>query len=185
MSEQHEKLDEILDKALAAYGQAEPRMGLEARVLARLEEAKTSPARAWWWKWAWAPAAALLLAGGLYLARPHTPLPTAPSVAGKPVAPAVTAAQPEAPAVIAAAPAKPRVRPRVAPKVAEAAARQPQFPAPQPPSEQEKLLLAYVRTQPQAAAQQAQAAAAPLAEMKIKPLEFEPLNPDGDQQPQH
>lgn len=191
MSEERERLvDEILDKALANYSQAEPRMGLEGRVLARLEEEKTAGARAWWWRWAWAPAAAaLLIAGGLYLARPKTETSSTPSVAQKATPPATATAPATQPSVAQAVPqVKPHVRPSSQPRPALAvvAAKQPQFPAQQGLSEQERLLLAYVRLQPQAAAQQAKAAGEPLAEMKIEPLDIPPLNPDGDQQaPQH
>jgi len=184
MSEQKEKFaDEILDKALANYSHAEPRLGLEGRVLARLDEEKQSPARVW--KWAWAPAAAaLLIAGGLYLSRPRPQGPAIPNVAVK-TNPPVTAAptQPQPPVVKAAAQTKPRVgaRAQAAPRAAVAAARLPQFPAPQALSEQDRLLLAYVRLHPQAAAQQAEATAQPLAEMKIRPLEIPPLSPDGSQ----
>ena len=188
MSEEKERfVDEILDKALANYSQAEPRMGLEGRVLARLEEEKTASARVWW-RWAWAPAAAaLLIAGGLYLARPKTGTPS--KVAVQPTPPVTTTAPaPQPPVAQTAAQGKPRVRPSSQPRpaLAVAAAKQPQFPAPQALSEQEKLLLAFVRLQPQAAAQQAQAAGQPLAEVKIEPLDISPLNPDEDQQaPQH
>ena len=188
MSEEREKfLDEILDRALAGYSQAEPRMGLEGRVLARLEEEKAARGRAWWWRWAWAPAAAaLLIAGALYLSRPKTETPS--NAAVRPAPPVTGAATAEPPVAPTAAQGKPHVRrvPQAAPTPAVAAAKQPQFPAPQALSEQEKLLLAYVRLQPQAAAQQARSAAEPLAEMKIEPLVIPPLNPEGDQQaPQH
>jgi hypothetical protein len=185
MSEEREKLvDEILDQALANYSQAEPRMGLEGRVLARLEEEKTAGARAWWWKWAWAPvAAALLIAGGLYLARPKTGTPS--TVAVRPTPPVtIPAPATQPPVAQVAAQVKPRVgrTPQPRPALAFAAAKQPQFPAPQALGEQERLLLAYVRLQPQAAAQQAKAAGEPLADIKIQPLDIPPVNPDGNQQ---
>ena len=179
MSEQKEKFaDEILDKALANYSHAEPRLGLEGRVLARLDEEKQSPARVW--KWAWAPAAAaLLIAGGLYLARPRTQAP--PAVAEQPAPPRTTATKPELPP-IQAAQARPRSARRAAPAPqVTAAAKLSQFPAPQPLSEQDRLLLAYVRSQPQAAAQQARTSGQPMAEIKIDPLEIPPLEPDGNQ----
>ena len=189
MSEEREKLvDEVLDKALAGYSQAEPRMGLEGRVLARLEEEKAAPARAGWWRWAWAPAAAaLLIAGGLYLSRPRTQPPAAANVPVK-VAPAVTPAVTPPPAPVAQAVVGKKPRIGRAPQAASATlaeARQSRFPAPQPLTEQDRLLLAYVRRQPQAAAEQAQASARPLAEMKIEPLVISPMGPEGDQQPQH
>ena len=184
MSEDREKfVDKVLDQALANYGQAEPRLGLEGRVLARLEVETKSPARVWW-KWSWAPAAAaLLIAGGLYISRPK--LPATPGVAEKPAPPVTTTAKSAPPPVVTTtAQAKVHVRPspRTAPTVVTAAAKQPQFPAAARLSEQDRLLLAFVRLHPQAAAQQAQAAARPPAEIKIDPLEIPPLRPDGDQQ---
>ena len=129
MSEQQERfVDEVLDKALANYSQVEPRMGLEGRVRARLEEEKTAPARAWWWKWAWTPAAAaLLIAGALYLARPAAQPPTTP-VAVKPNLPVVAPAPKTSPPVLqAAAQAKPRMRrsAQAGSRMAQAAAKQP------------------------------------------------------------
>lgn len=182
MSEQKERfVDELLDKALANYSQAEPRLGLEGRVLARLEEENNSRARVWW-KWSWVPAAAaLLIAGGLYLARPKAQPPAVPVAVAKPAQPVITARSAPPPVAEHAKSAVPRGQ-RTLPQLTAAAAKQPQFPAPQPLSEQDRLLLAYVRLHPQAAAQQARAAAQPLAEIKIDPLEIPPLNPDGNQQ---
>jgi hypothetical protein len=172
MSEQREKfVDDLLDKALANYSQAEARMGLEGRVLARLEEEKAASPRGWW-RWAWVPAAAVaLIAGGLYLARPKPQAPTASSVAVKsgPAVQTATATRPQA-----------QRRAESRPRLVEAAAKPAQFPAPAPLSEQERLLLAYVKLQPQAAAEQAKAAGEPLVEMKIEPLEIQPLEPDGN-----
>ena len=92
------------------------------------------------------------------------------------------------PVLQAAAQAKPRMRrsAQAGSRLAQAAAKQPQFPAPQALSQQERLLLAYVKLHPQEAAMQAKAGGEPLTEMKIEPLDIPPLNPDGDQQaPQH
>ncbi|HXZ26934.1 MAG TPA: hypothetical protein VEG08_02925, partial [Terriglobales bacterium] len=122
------------------------------------------------------------IAGGLYLARPRTQAPAPPVVVA--VAPSPSLPTPAPPPVVkAAAQTKPRVgaRAQAAPRAAVAAARLPQFPAPQALSEQDRLLLAYVHSQPQAAAQQAKTSGQPMAEIKIDPLEISPLNPDGNQ----
>ena len=63
-NERDRKLDQWLDEALSQYSAAEPRLGLEQRVLAHLQvEAKTRNTRRGFWRWmpAFAAIAAVLI----------------------------------------------------------------------------------------------------------------------------
>ena len=51
-----ERLDRWLDKALHEYGNAEPQLGLETRILAGLAAEKESFASRWGWRWVFASA---------------------------------------------------------------------------------------------------------------------------------
>lgn len=141
-------LDELLDSALSAYSSAEPRPGLETKILAQVREASgkaASPSRNWRWLWAGAVAAVAVLLIALWMGRQvqsptnnvvHTQEPPARHSPKLENSPPVTAANP---------PNQRRrqhgaLRPQA---VAMAAPRQPVFPTPTPLSEQEKLLLSY------------------------------------------
>jgi hypothetical protein len=62
----HEKLDNLLDEALSAYREAEPRAGIESRVLQRL---RTQPEqrRGLWLRWGAVAASAAILATAIWL----------------------------------------------------------------------------------------------------------------------
>jgi hypothetical protein len=161
--EERERLvDGVLDRALGPQA-VEPRTGLEERILAKLPAA---PARRWW-QWMWIPAlaaaAVLAVVIGMRLMHQEAPQPVQAKKAVETPKQEV-AARPDAPMVKKATP--PRVIAKQAPwrrmvagpKVEIARAipsqelpRQAVFPAPLPLTEQERLLLAFVRHQrPQA-----------------------------------
>jgi hypothetical protein len=148
--------DELLDAALARHRSADPRPGLEGRVLAHL---RAEPRPAPWFRWGWLPAlasvAALMLAVGAFYAarRGVVPERVSPMVARTAEQPPVAA--PPAPAELSVPPRQPRPAvPRleqpqpVQVAVVVASPRRPQFPTPAPLSEQEKLLLRYVSETP-------------------------------------
>jgi len=60
MNSKTDRLDTLIDRALASYTPAEPRPGLEQRILASV--AAASRPRSWGWKpaWAWVAAATLI-----------------------------------------------------------------------------------------------------------------------------
>lgn len=137
-----------LDSALQQYSAAEPSPGMEVRILA----AATPPRRFVFAlpRFAWAAAAALalcIIAIGIWQHR-------------KPAEVAHAPAQPAAIAQLPAALATPGIAPQPAPAVKrlhkiptqELALREPprqdQFPSPEPLSDQERLLLTYLRTTP-------------------------------------
>jgi hypothetical protein len=141
-------LDRALNAGLAKYAAAEPRTGLEERILANLQaERGQSDDRAWWWGAA-ALATVLLVIVGLA----WTTMRRAPLIARRPAevaphvqlpAPQIASIRPPAPNLMATSVAH-RSKPaaRVNPKLD-------QFPSPQPLSEQEKILASYVDAYPE------------------------------------
>lgn len=153
--EKDRQMDEMLDSLLANYSSAEPRPGLETRILANLRDAEENKSPAGWWnfKWLWVGAVtaaiimALVLIGGRHLIEP----PTHVIVKTSQPAPQPEI-QPHGPAVRNETV---RIRPRksLAPTRPQNAAlalneRPAVFPTPTPLSEQEKLLLSYLAGTP-------------------------------------
>jgi hypothetical protein len=149
--ERERLVDSVLDRALRPQ-LVEPRPGLEERILANLP---TQPQRRPWWQWMWIPAlaAAALLAVVIGMRVMHRELP-APVQAIKTVeAPKQEATvEPEAPAIKQLQPqrAHPPARVQVA-RVTPALPKQGVFPSPVPMTDQERLLLALVRRNPEQA----------------------------------
>src|SRR5690242_15687415 len=120
--------DELLERALATYAGAEPRPGLEQRVIARVFSEPARP-RFRWLRWAWAVPA---LAGAVVavLSIPRTP---APPQAPRPPAAVVPVAS------AAPVPARPAIHRRH-----RAAQPKPRlFPTPSPLTAEERLLVAF------------------------------------------
>ena len=154
--EKERQMDEMLDSLLAAYSSAEPRPGLETRILASLRDAPSREASPSWrnFKWLWAGAAvaaaiivAVLLIGG----RRHVAMPT-PTVVQmqQPVTPQPEI-QPVGPETANTIPASRRKRgvPSHHQNANLALSQRPRiFPTPTPLSEQEQLLLRYVAGTP-------------------------------------
>lgn len=150
--EEREKLaDQILDAALKQYSDAEPRPGLETRILANLAATPRHrpfalPRVAWA---AMAAFALLAITFGIWQHRRPAQISHAPAV----IVPSVPAPLPPAPSApmqmtqpVAVATRRHKV-PQPKPLVQEAL-RQDQFPSPQPLSEDERLLLTYLHTTP-------------------------------------
>lgn len=153
-------LDRALDAALAKYAAAEPRAGLEERVLANLRVARSrSPNRAWW-RWGGLAAAAAIVIVAVTLVRraertsPPVVVIHQPSRSGARKQPATQVSKDEGRRVH---PHTARTMPGTQPgrgRSGIAVAGNPkleQFPAPLPLSEQEKLLRVYVATYPEEA----------------------------------
>jgi hypothetical protein len=151
--EKDRQVDKMLDSLLANYSSAEPRPGLETRILANLREAEKK-APGWWnfkWIWAGVVAAALVIAMALVSGRHRVTSPTNTVVESRQPAPQ-SQIQPHAPAVRNE---RVRIRPRksLAPTRPQNATlalneRPAVFPTPTPLSEQEKLLLSYLAGTP-------------------------------------
>ena len=176
-------VDELLDAALTRHRGAEPRPGLEGRVLAHL---RAEPRPAPWFRWGWLPAlasvAALMLAvGAFYAARRGVP-PERVSSRVAHTAEQPPAAAPSAPAELSVPlrqprPAEPRLKQPQPVQVAVVVAspRRPQFPTPAPLSEQEKLLLRYVKETPKEVLMAYRAVGQPMEDLQIEELRIPAL----------
>ena len=148
-------LEEQLDAALKAYGVAEPREGLEGRILATLKSERDRTAgRNWHWWPVLVAVASMLLIGAAVLLR--TARSTGPLASGNQ---AKVPGLKQAPSVSGnMARALPTLRPRHRQNHAvPPSARRERFPSPQPLSEQELLLARYVEQFPRDAALMARA----------------------------
>jgi hypothetical protein len=165
MEHEKNKLDQLLDQALNDYGHAEPRLGLETRILANLAAEKTRIARRALWPWAFVSVAAALsvvvaIWAWMSTQKSHTPTNLANNN---------TALQQKKPAVSAKsdvqAPTPPigkrggRRQLAKAPALAKSP-RLSQFPSVRELSTQEQLLARYAREFPKQALEMAQAQAA-------------------------
>jgi len=154
--EKNDHLDELLDSALAQYSSAEPRPGLETRILAHVRQAgATAPSPGRNWRWLWAGAmAAIAVVTIVFLAGRH-PGVTLPGnkVVQVPQAPVQVSPphQSGAPATVTNIPKHGRkmtVRPHFETARLIREQRPSVFPTPSPLSEQEKLALAYAARTP-------------------------------------
>jgi hypothetical protein len=144
-------IDEQLDAALKAYGAAEPRAGLEGRILANLRaERGRVTAPAWrWWPVLLAVASMLLVGTAVLLktkARPARLATVTTGVATVPAAKEVATAHGDE--VRVGSPSRARHREN---RVVTSAPRLEQFPSPRPLSKQEKLLARYIERFPREA----------------------------------
>jgi len=178
-------LDELLNASVRHYSDEPPREGLEGRVLARLRSERAAKARRLWaWALAAGVAAIVVIIVGIALRKP---VPVNPAITSQHVsAPQRTAENlPAGPAVaLRTAPARHRSRP----SKREAQLAEPhwpeQFPTPAPPSEQERLLLAYTRwtasSGPQGAAVEEQQDRVEIPLLTITALNISPLEDEND-----
>jgi hypothetical protein len=153
--EKDKQMDKMLDSLLANYSSAEPRPGLETRILANVREAARKETAAGWrdlrWLWVGAVAAAIIVAAVLMNGRRHVAPPT--NVVVKTSQPVL---QPEIRPSLPATGGKIaniRRRKTSAPVPAQDATlalnqRPAIFPTPTPLSEQEQLLLRYLARTP-------------------------------------
>jgi hypothetical protein len=188
-------LDELLDSALAHYGDAQPRPGLEKRVLAGLRARPAHVSFGWRLMTAGGMAAAAALAIFLIVIPKHqgertntvqTPVKTVPQVASNSDIQVLKSRR--LPQPMDRTPAgfnrsrnavAPHVRPQIAravPASVTTVPRQAVFPSPTPLSRQEQLLLQLAQ---QAKPEELQALAtrtsAPLQPIEVRPLDVPPL----------
>lgn len=158
---ERDDLDRTLDAALAKYASAEPREGLEERVLANLRAAATRSAQSAWWNWRFALLAAVLAVAAVVVWQWNKA--TRLSIANHP---STIRQAPVGPDLAhhdgnSARPIKsvqwrrPRHRPQ--PETVAASPKLDVFPSPLPLSEQEKILASYVAGYPEHAALVAEA----------------------------
>jgi hypothetical protein len=153
--EKDKQMDEMLDSLLAAYSSAEPRPGLETRILANLRDAKSREAKsaAWNFKWLWAGMAAAVvliiiavaLIGGKHrivtptVVQTQQPAPSQPEIQRSAPVRAGNVPRPRAPRATQVQNVNATLALNQRPQV---------FPTPAPLSEQEQLLLRYVAGTP-------------------------------------
>jgi hypothetical protein len=176
-------VDELLEAALKRYGGEGPSAGLEMRVLAGVLS-RQGAARRLRLVWALAACAGILAAIVLVLHSARAPRrepvisASAPRQAAKPAASSGSAGSRSAsPRLVQGPREKPRTpKPGV---LATKPSRPEQFPTPMPLTEQEKLLLTYFAntTKPDLLAETNKAeGAAEISNIKVAPLEIEPLD---------
>jgi len=148
------QIDDMLDSLLANYSSAEPRPGLEIRILANLREAEKQAPYEWWnfkWTWAGVVAGAIIMAAVLINGRHRVEPPAHVIVKTNQPAPQPEI-QPHAPATPNETAKTHRRKPPAARQPRNAALalseRPAVFPTPTPLSEQEKLLLSYLAGTP-------------------------------------
>lgn len=148
MAEQEKQLDQLLDSLLANYANAEPRPGLETRLLATVREARTSSTRSWHiWQWLLAGTGVVAMAvavSAVYYSRlAELPPPPRIQVTGPPTLLPVVRASGQG-----AKPRRQKSRVESVTLVADVGPRQEVFPTLVPLSEQERLLLRYLAGTP-------------------------------------
>jgi hypothetical protein len=158
---ERDELDRTLDAALAKYASAEPREGLEERVLANLRAAGTRDAQRAWWNWGFAVLATVLAiaAVAVWQWNKSTQIPIAnhPStIKQAPVGPDLAHRDGNSARPIKS-PQWQRPRHRPQHETVAASPKLDVFPSPLPLSEQEKILASYVAGYPEHAALVAEA----------------------------
>jgi len=148
------QIDDMLDSLLANYSLAEPRPGLETRILANLREAEKKASQGWWnfkWIWAGVVTAAIIMAAVLINGRHRIEPPRNVIVKSSPAVPQPES-QPQAPAVRNEAARIHQRKPLASPRPPNATLalneRPANFPTPVPLSEQERLMFTYLENTP-------------------------------------
>ena len=155
--EKDKRVDEMLDSLLANYSSAEPRPGLETRILANLQGAAGNESPAGWWnfRWLWAGAvAAAIIVAAVLINGPHRVEPpthvivkTSPAVPQPEIQPHAPIARQETARVPRHKPSTARITQRNA--TLALSKRPANFPTPAPLSEQERLMFTYLANTPQ------------------------------------
>lgn len=183
MTDNDEKkfVDELLEAGLARYSAAEPRPGLENRLLAGL---RAEPQPSLWLDWRWAgalaaAAVAVVVLSVFYLRQPvpePQPPAVAETVAPQPVPTATPSATPSQLPQIARATTRRPVQTVQPPRVVSLRLpRRATFPSRTPLSEQELLLLRYVQTTPGDQLVARQLGASPIGRLDFEPVRVPPL----------
>jgi len=180
---ERDKIDALLDAALGTY--AEPRTGLEQRILAHVEGAQSSQMAPWrrWlgWELAATLAASVLLYSGVSVVWHHR-TKSAPTASKREQASALRMpnTQPEPLRSIASHPRGPaptRHRDTHAETVATGAPKLDVFPAPRPLSPQEQALVALARQSAEVRQQALPAQGDDDAPLQISAIQIPPIPP--------
>jgi hypothetical protein len=144
-----DEFDRALDTALAKYMSADPRIGLEDRILARLHTERTKVNDRAWWRRSLSPAGAVLVTAAILswiMTRPSHPV-----MVNRPVVATRQMSEPEsklsnvgAETVRVLAPTARKRSQRLSATSTTANPKLDVFPSPRPLSEQEQILTRYV-----------------------------------------
>jgi hypothetical protein len=185
-SRDRDRLDQWLERALHEYGSAEPRVGLENRILVNLaaQKAQVADRRRWWLAIGTATAmAAVVIAVWLGSGANDRGKSIGSSAFNAPSTKHEASTQPVAKRATANAAVQRRLRPHRATAVELAEPKLSQFPSPRPLSEQEQMLTRYVREFHQEAVIVAQAEAQAAAQRELAELTADKSSEiDSDQQ---
>src|SRR5215471_4688057 len=155
-----DELESTLDAALTKYAAAEPRVGLEERILANLRTVETRAGDRVWWNWRIATALAFVLIVAAALAWRwgiRLPIVKQPPTSTSPVSTEATHHE-KSPGTSSEKAMRRKVRHLIEHEVVVAAKpKLDVFPPPLPLSEQEKILAIYVAQYPEHAALVAEA----------------------------
>lgn len=159
--EKENQMDEMLDSLLATYSSAEPRPGLETKILANLRDAERQQGArpSWTLKWLWAGAAiavAIVVAAALLVGHRNDKAPVVVQKSPAPVQPQSLQMQHNTPQIMPEIATHPRERrphgatapPAVQDSGLALGQRPANFPTPNPLSEQERLMLTYLANTP-------------------------------------
>jgi hypothetical protein len=154
-----DELDSTLDVALAKYAAAQPRVGLEERILANLRTVETRAGDGVWWNWGIATALAFVLIVAAALAWRRSMHPPIVKQTPVPTSPVSTEAKHHErnPGISPEKAMRRKARHPMEHGVVAAKPKLDVFPSPLPLSEQEKILAIYVAQYPQHAALVAEA----------------------------
>ena len=170
----NDELDKILDGALSSYSREEPRPGLENRVLSRIRAARERR-RFEWLRWAIAiPAlACFLLAVTFWSTRPSISKPAQPAQAIGQTGPIAKAAP------IAPVRGKVKVKGRRARRMS--LPKREEFPTPEPLTDEERELMAFVKLAPDKAREFAlDSHTSDVQPLQIKEIHIDPLRASGE-----
>ncbi len=185
-------VDDLLDAMLARHRNAEPRPGLDERVLARLRaEQQPKPWSGWTWRLAAGVAGLAIVLATAHWARrtvfaPGTPARSSGSSEMSKSSTSVSASRPEVAKPVASHPAR-RTTSRTVRQAAPIRSgrgvepRREVFPSPTPLSEQERLLIAYLKLNSSRDFPALHSADEEIEEIQIKPLEIVPLKSESSQ----
>ena len=155
MAEQNNEkhLEQLLDSLLSRYSDAQPRPGLETRVLATVRAQSEEQKSGSWmraWMWAGAAIAVFIVAALVMMNHREKTVPPSPSIAHAPEPSAIAPEKmPAGHQRVAEVSPRRKQSPLHQPQpVAVSEVRQEVFPTPTPPSEQERLLLGYLARTP-------------------------------------
>ncbi|HEV3513324.1 MAG TPA: hypothetical protein VGS05_16565 [Candidatus Sulfotelmatobacter sp.] len=174
-----DRFDRILDAELAKYATAEPRAGLEERVLANLRSDGSRALNRAWWRWASAAAVAVVLVA-LGLAW-RSGKPSQPGIANRP---SISTSVPSKPGIqlanrdaVVMRPHRPVHKLHTSAQLRTLVTAEPkldQFPSPRRLSDQEKMALEYVQRFPEQAALIAEAQSALARQEQLERNAMEP-----------